>query len=139
MRKMFLATAILLLASSLALAQGSTPPAANDGSQYPGTGAPSAQQPDQSQKPTSDKSDDKDSQTLDGCLSGAADTFVLTDASGRTYELFGETSELKANVGHQVRLWGMKAGTGGGEKSSASGQKMTFGVKKVQSLSDTCK
>ena len=133
MRKLFLTIAILLLASSLALAQGGTPPASS--SQNPATGAPPAQQPDESQKSTSDKGE----QTLDGCLSGAADTFVLTDASGKPYQLFGETSELAANVGHQVRLWGMAAGTGGGEATSAGGQKMTFGVKKVKSLSDKCK
>ena len=135
MRKTFLATAILLLASSLTLAQGRTPPPTNDSSQNPATSNPPAQQPDQSQKTTADKGE----QTLDGCLSGAANTFVLTDATGKTFELFGETSELAANVGHQVRLWGEAAGTGGGEASSARGQKMTFGVKKVQSLSDKCK
>ena len=94
-----------------------------------------AQQPDESQKATSDKGE----QTLEGCLTGAANTFTLTDATGKTFELFGETSELAANVGHQVRLWGMAAGTGGGEATSARGQKMTFGVKKVKSLADTCK
>jgi hypothetical protein len=135
MKRMFLTIAILLLASAFTLAQSTTPPAANDSSQNPATSAPPAQQPDETQKATSDKGE----HTLDGCLSGAADTFVLTDATGKTFQLFGETSELKANVGHQVRLWGEAAGTGGGERTSASGEKMTFGVKKVKSLSDTCK
>ena len=56
-----------------------------------------------------------------------------------TYELSGATRELPANVGHQVRLWGDKGSTGGGTKISASGPQATFGVKKVKSLSDTCK
>ena len=133
MRRTFLTIAILLLASSLALAQGGTPPAATDSQQNPAASKP-AQQPDETQKAQSDKGE----QTLDGCLSGAANTFVLTDATGKTFELLGKTSELAANVGHQVRLWGEAAGTGGGVASNPRGQQMTFGVKKVKSLSDTC-
>jgi hypothetical protein len=121
MRKLFLTTAVLLLSSSWVLAQSNS--------------SQSAQQPDKSQTAAADKG----AQTIEGCLSGAADTFKLTDASGKTYELTGDTSGLAENVGHKVRLWGSAGSTGGGEKISASGPQATFGVKKVQSLSDTCK
>ncbi len=133
--KLLLTTTILLLWSSWALAQSGTPTTTNDGSQNPGSSSPSMQQPDKSQNPKSRHGN----QTVDGCLSGAANTFVLTDASGKTYELLGATRELAANVGHQVRLWGYKGSTGGGTKISASGPQATFGVKNVKSLSDTCK
>src|SRR5258707_10704506 len=130
-----LLTTILLLWSLWAVAQSSTPNATNEGSQNPTSSSPSMQQPDKLQNP---KSDHKD-HTVEGCLSGAANTFVLTDASGKTYELLGATRELAANIGHQVRLWGYKGSTGGGTKISASGPQATFGVKNVKSLSDTCK
>jgi hypothetical protein len=120
MRKFSLITAILLLCSAWMVAQ-SNPPSAG-------------QQPDKSQAAASDKA----GQTVEGCLSGAANTFKLTDATGKTYELTGDTSGLNENVGHQVRLWGNAGSSGGGEKISASGAQATFGVTKVQSISPTC-
>ncbi|MCU1254405.1 MAG: proteophosphoglycan 5 [Candidatus Angelobacter sp.] len=133
--KLFLTATMLLLSSSWALAQSGTPTTTNGDSQNSGSSSPSMQQPDESQNQKTSHGD----QTVDGCLSGAAKTFVLTDASGKTYELRGETRELAANVGHQVRLWGNEDSTGGGARISASGNQATFGVKKVKSLSDTCK
>jgi hypothetical protein len=64
---------------------------------------------------------------------------VLTVESGKTYEVSGDTSQLQANVGHQVRLSGSKGSTGVGSNSSASGQQQTFAVKTVDSISDHCK
>lgn len=127
MRRMSLSAAILLLCSAWMVAQ-SSPPSSD---QQPST---SAQQPDKSQAGASDRG-----QTVEGCLSGAANTFKLTDATGKTYELTGDTSMLNDNVGHQVRLWGNAGSSGGGEKISAGGAQATFGVTKVQSISPTCK
>src|SRR5260370_42266846 len=103
--KLLLTTTILLLWSSWALAQSGTPTTTNDGSQNPGSSSPSMQQPDKSQNPKSRHAN----QTLDGCLSGAANTFVLTDASAKTNELLGATREWAANVRRPVRLRGYKA------------------------------
>lgn len=75
---------------------------------------------------------------IDGCLSGAADVFKLTDATGKTYELTGDTHGLAENAGHKVRLWGDVGSSGGGAMSSDRGPQATFGVKKMQSLSDSC-
>jgi hypothetical protein len=125
MRKFSLITAILLLCSAWMVAQ-SSPPSADPASQ-------SAQQSDKSQ------ASDQSGQPIEGCLSGAADTFKLTDATGKTYELTGDTHGLAENVGHQVRLWGNAGSSGGGEKISASGAQATFGVTKVKSISPTCK
>jgi hypothetical protein len=124
MRKFSLITAILLLCSAWTVAQSNPPSAAQDPA--------SAQQSDKSQ--TADQA----GQTVDGCLSGAANTFKLTDATGKTYELTGDTAGLNENVGHQVRLWGNAGSSGGGEKISASGAQATFGVTKVKSISPTC-
>ncbi len=129
MRKFSLITAILLLCSAWMVAQ-SSPPSAE---QQPAS--PQAQQPDKSQAAAPS---DQAGQTVEGCLSGGADTFKLTDATGKTYELTGDTSGLKDNVGHQVRLWGNAGSSGGGEKISAGGAQATFGVTRVQSISPTC-
>ena len=132
--KLILTAVILLLWSSSALAQSGTPTTTNDGSQNAGSSSPSMQQSDKSQQPKS-----YHGKSVTGCLSGAADTFVLTDASGKTYELLGATKELAANVVHKVRLWGDKGSTGGGARTLPGGEQATFGVKKVKSLSDSCK
>jgi hypothetical protein len=131
-----LLTATILLWSSWALAQSGTPTTTNDGSQNPGSSSPSTQQSDD--KSQQAKSHHK-GQTVVGCLSGAADTFVLTDASGKTYELLGATKQLQANVGHKVQLWGNRDSTGGGARTEPGGEQALFGVKKVKSLSDSCK
>jgi hypothetical protein len=115
MKKPLLLTAVLLLAAAWGFAQSTT-----------------SQQPDTSQTA-------KPGQTVEGCLTGAADTFVLTDAQGYTYELTGDTKGLKENVGHKVRLHGYTGSSGGGEKITVEGPQRTFGVKSVESLSDTCK
>jgi len=130
MSKLSLGAAMLLLSSAWMVGQASTPPT----DQNPTSSAQSAQQPDQSQAPTSDKS----AQSIEGCLSGAANVFRLTVASGKTYELTGDTSMLNDNVGHQVRLWGHAGNTGGGAEITAQGPQATFGVEKVESLSPAC-
>jgi hypothetical protein len=119
MKRVFLATAVLFVSSSWMLAQNNPP----------------SQQPaDKSKTPTSDQK----GHTVEGCLTGAADTFTLTDAKGRTYQLTGDTSGLNENVGHKVRLEG-NAGSSGPDPYSVWGTQATFGVKKVTSLSDSCK
>lgn len=119
MKIRFLLPAVLVLAASWAMAQA-----------YPQSGQT---------QPGSQTASDQSGKSIEGCLSGAADTFVLTDATGKTYELTGDTSGLKENVGHKVRLWGEAGSSGGGEKITAKGPQATFGVKKVKSLGDTCK
>ena len=120
MRKFFFATAIVLLSSSWALAQNSES---------------SEQTPDKSQF----ASLEKHGKAVEGCLTGAgADTFTLINAKGRPYKLTGDTSGLKENVGHKVRLYGTAANSGY-DPTSIWGTQATFGVKKVESLADTCK
>jgi hypothetical protein len=120
MKRLFLTTVILLLSSSWGLTQSRSP---------------SGQQPDKSQAAAAEH---KGQKSIEGCLSGAADSFTLTAASGKRYELIGDTSGLNANIGHTVRLWGDLDDTGGSTRISASGPYL-FGVKSVESLADTCK
>src|SRR6185437_4467086 len=53
--------------------------------------------------------------SIEGCLNGSAGNWTLTDQSGKTYQLSGDTSKLSDHVGHHVRLMGTD------NSSSASG------------------
>ena len=120
MKKFVFATAVVLLSSSWGLAQNNPSP----------------------EKTQDDKEQfaelEKHGKAVEGCLTGSADTFTLTNAKGRPYKLTGDTSGLKENVGHMVRLYGTAASSGY-SPSSIWGTQATFGVKKVESLSDKCK
>ena len=120
MKKFVFATAVVLLSSSWGLAQNNPSP----------------------EKTQDDKEQftelEKHGKAVEGCLTGSADTFTLTNAEGRPYKLTGDTSGLKENVGHMVRLYGTAASSGY-SPSSIWGTQATFGVKKVESLSDKCK
>jgi hypothetical protein len=131
MSKLSLGTAILLLSSVWMVAEINTAPS----DQNPTSSNQTAQQPEKSQRATQDKS----AQAIEGCLSGAANVFTLTDAKGKTYELLGDTSMLNDNVGHKVRLSGQVDNSGGGGRISATGPQALFNVKKVESLAPTCK
>ena len=135
MRKFSLMAAILLLSSAWVLAQsGASPSDQNPSSTAPSAQQP-AQQPDTSQTATG-------GQTVEGCVGGSAGNFTLTDASGKTYQLAGDTSKLADHVGHQVRITGDEgggaAGAAAGAASGAAGGSATLNVKKVKMISSSC-
>jgi hypothetical protein len=73
---------------------------------------------------------------VQGCVGGAAGAYTLTDATGKTYQLAGDTSKLADHVGHQVQVSGsMEGGTAG---AAAAGGQQTLTVKKVKMLSANC-
>jgi hypothetical protein len=76
--------------------------------------------------------------TIEGCLSGDVDAFVLTAANGRTYRLSGDTNPLTGRVGHKVRVWAESV-SGDPEQMNAGVSQATFDVQKVRSLSASCK
>jgi len=99
--------------------------------------------------PNSPNSSNGSSQTsVKGCLQGSGGNFTLTDQSGTTYQLQGETSNLTDHVGHEVQITGTtSAGSGGGANTSqgssqggsqGSSQPMLT-VEKVKHISKTCK
>jgi hypothetical protein len=90
--------------------------------------------------------------TLAGCLSGPNDegAYVLTNAKGKKIEV-GGSDDLKAHVGHQVKLTGTWAKSGAdigeNEKKEAAeknekGEKMEherhFKVTKIEHVAPTC-
>src|SRR6266567_4418331 len=44
--------------------------------------------------------------TVQGCLQGSGGNYTLTDKSGTTYQLQGDTSKLSPHVGHEVQITG---------------------------------
>jgi hypothetical protein len=80
--------------------------------------------------------------TVQGCLQSSNGTYTLTDKSGTTYQLQGDTSKLSAHVGHEVRITGTT--TAGGATSSSMGsqaggaQQPTLTVASMKHVSKTC-
>jgi hypothetical protein len=132
MRKTFLT--VLFLSSIWVVAQQrSTPPTAPDNSspQYP----TSQQQP--SAPDAAQTSSDHAGQSVQGCVGGSAGAYTLTDASGKTYQLAGDTSKLAEHVGHSVQITGTQEPSTAGAAASASAQS-TITVKKVKMLASSC-
>jgi cytoskeletal protein RodZ len=163
MRKTYLIAAILLLSSVWAIAQttpssqqpvtpGSSSPSSTSPSQQPATPDSSSTTTQTTTTQTSQTSTDS-STAIEGCLSGSAGNFTLTDQSGKAWQLAGDTSKLSDHVGHQVRIMGdggsaagsspssgagssSAASSGAGAAAGASGS--TFTVKKVKMISSSC-
>jgi hypothetical protein len=57
---------------------------------------------------SSPKSLDPNNMTIQGCLGGDVGEFTLTARSGTTYQLTGNTANMNVNVGHTVRVTGLK-------------------------------
>jgi len=169
MRKTFLITAILLLSAAWAVAQTSpsTPQSTtpDTSSQQPTTPSTSPSQqpatPDTSSTTTqttttqTTQTSSNSSTSIEGCLSGSAGNWTLTDQSGKTWQLAGDTSKLSDHVGHQIRLMGTdnsssasgssspsssnpSSSAGASGAGSASGTQSTFTVNKVKMISSTC-
>ena len=168
MRKTSLITAILLLSAVWAVAQTSpssspqstAPDASSQQSTSPSSTSPSQQPaaPDSSSTTTqttttqTTQTSSDSGNSIEGCLNGSAGNWTLTDQSGKTWQLAGDTSKLSDHVGHQVRLMGTdnsssasSSGSAGSSPSSsatgagsASGSQPTFTVQKVKMISSSC-
>ena len=119
MRKLYLVTAILALLSVGVFAQSTSP---------------SSQQPITSPTGTQAQA----SQAIEGCLGGSAGSFTLTDGSGKTYQLAGDTAKLGEHVGHTLRIWGSQKEGGASADSAAASAQPTFTVQKVKMVSSSC-
>ena len=127
MRKFWLLTALLLLCSALVVAQSTSPAASPTSSQA-----------------SSSQTSDTEGKTIEGCLSGSAGNWTLTDSSGKTWQLQGDDSKLSKEVGHQVKIKGSEmAGSAGAASPSSPGSTAPsaaaqFNVKSVTKIADTC-
>ena len=82
---------------------------------------------------------DRGGDTIEGCLAGSAGNFTLTDSSGKTYQLAGDTAQLNEHVGHTLRISGSQKSAGGDPPSGAgSSAQPIFTVQKVKVVSPSC-
>ncbi len=68
---------------------------------------------------TQTTSTSSDNSTIEGCLNGSAGNYTLTDTSGKSWQLSGDTSKLSDHVGHQVRVTGSEASASSGMGGTA--------------------
>ena len=99
MKRILLLSSILLLSAVWAVAQY--------GSQQPSA--------------SSQNSSDASKTTIEGCLAGSVGNYSLTDKSGNTYQLTGDTAKLQAHVGHTVQVTGTPNASSGSATGSQSG------------------
>ncbi len=165
MRKVYLIASILLLSSVWLVAQTS-PSSSGSSSQQPSAtdqSSPSSTSPSQSspsttttQTTTTQTTETSNGNSIEGCLSGSSGNYTLTDSTGKSWQLAGDTSKLTEHVGHQVRITGSEAGGGSasgsasssgagssasgssGGSGSSSGSQSTFTVQKVKMISSSC-
>ncbi len=80
--------------------------------------------------------------TVQGCLQGSNGTYTLTDKSGTTYQLQGDTSKLSDHVGHEVKVTGTTSAAGATSSSMGSqaggAQQPTLTVTSMKHVSKTC-
>jgi hypothetical protein len=83
--------------------------------------------------------------TVRGCLSQSSDgNFMLSDNSGNSFQLRGETSQLNSYVGKEVRVDGIampSSGISAGSmaSSTSTGSSATpFSIGDVHKIADTC-
>ena len=130
MRHLLLLLLVLLLSVSWVAAQ-------TDQSDRSQTGSSSASR---------EKSANTGSQmTVQGCLSGSEGNYTLTDKSGNTYQLTGDTAKLSEHVGHEIKVSGTAttATTSSGGSSGAMGQsscssQKAIEVSSVKHMTKTC-
>ena len=83
--------------------------------------------------------------TVKGCLNGSNGNYTLTDKSGTTYQLMGDSSKWGEHVGHEVKVMGTvgasagaQTGESGGGGGMGGGSGQTLQVSSVKHVSKTC-
>ena len=98
MRKAMLFCAALTLCAGMALAQDT-----------PSNGA--ASQNDTTTQTTTATNQSTSDNTIQGCLMGTTGNYMLTDATGVSYKVQGDESQLSSNVNKEVEVMGTMAST----------------------------
>ena len=77
--------------------------------------------------------------TVEGCLSGSEGNYILTADNGSSYQLTGNTAELKDHVGHEVQITGKTSNSSAASSSTSNAQQAMLDVKSMKHISKTCK
>ncbi len=126
MKRILLLSSILLLSVTWAMAQ------------YDSQSSASSQ---------SSSSSDMSKTTLQGCLSGSNGNYTLTDQSGATYQLTGDTAKLEKHVGHTIQVTGTPitssasnttSGNPSGSMSGSAEAQQAFNVTSFKHVSSKC-
>lgn len=67
--------------------------------------------------------------TVQGCLSRSDSGYMVTDKTGTAYQLTGDTTQLSAQVGHEVQVKG---------KTEPSAAQPTISLSSIKQVSATC-
>lgn len=149
MRKLYLIASILLLSSVWLVAQSSPAQQPSTDQSSPSAASPAQSSPSSTttQSTTTQTTETSNGTSIEGCLAGSSGSYTLTDSTGKSWQLAGDTSKLTEHVGHQVRLTGSEAGGAGssggssasaGAGASGSSGQSTFTVQKVKMISSSC-
>lgn len=91
-------------------------------------------------------SSDMSKTTIQGCLSGSAGNYTLTDQSGTAYQLTGDTAKLSKHVGHEIQITGSSSTSSAsnnpsnpsGAMSGSAEAQPTFNVTSFKHVSSKC-
>ena len=108
MRKAMLLSAAITLCAALALAQDTQ--SAGASSQADSTTSSTTQ--------TTTTDQNTSGNAVEGCLTGTSGDYMLTDATGVSYKVQGDDSQLSANVNKQVEVMGTVASTASASASN---------------------
>lgn len=160
MTKVWMLAMVLICSAAWLVAQDQGSQSGSSQSGSSSTGSASSQtsgsQGSSSQGSMGSSSSASGETSVEGCLQGSSGSYTLTDNSGMTYQLSGDTSKLADHVGHEVKITGTvssgsSASGSSGSSSSASSSSsspssgagasggQTLSVDKVQHKSKTCK
>jgi hypothetical protein len=80
--------------------------------------------------------------SVQGCLSGADGSYTLTDQTGVSYRLTGDTAKLSEHIGHEVKISGTKStatATGASDTmGQTGGAQQAIQVSSVKHVAKTC-
>jgi hypothetical protein len=117
MRKGLLGGAALLLCAAMSFAQDSNQTSSTQSGASAGNGSATAS----SQTSGADQNSSNSGNTVQGCLSGSTGSYMLTDATGVTYQLQGDDTQLSGNVNKEVEVTGTLGATASASASNAAG------------------
>ena len=117
MRKAMVLGSVLLLCAALSFAQDSNSTSSPSQS---GASATSGSATASSQTSTSEQDSPMSGNTIQGCLSGTSGSYMLTDATGVTYQLQGDDSQLSANANKEVEVSGTLGATASASQASVT-------------------
>jgi hypothetical protein len=96
-----------------------------------------------SQKDSSMSETGTSANSVEGCLSGSDGNYTLTDQTGTSYKLTGDTAKLSEHIGHEVKIAGTKSSASATGASDTMGQtggaQQAIEVTSVKHVSKTCK